>query len=744
MLTKDPASVPFSTPAPNRTIQSLVTQWEVPILQTYRHLIESAKERGLGEQIVEKYRAAFTPVIAVGGESVFPPETTLELASAAVISIWMLAKQDLGHKNQLTYEDAEAWFFGQDNQGKLGLHSDMWTNLAVFERLEAKKFGKSFFELMPYVLELFQTDDHDQSLEIASTRRDKRKRIEGVFYTPSDVAEYIVEEVGANWDHGATLPLSNRTWLDPSCGAGVFFLAILKRAQLQGSLLSLATNNLYGIDKSPFAIQSCAFTVVNYLAVQAHREGLSGWRLWQAVRSNLAVADSTLIGGIGSSDVANSQLRMRVRTLEKRAVLEGISNSICIEDTKAQSARLPACGGTTEQEVAYRFLGDLFPECENGVDFLIGNPPYSASTDEKFQRIRARIFESSAPGKDGNIFTLFIEMMWKFTRAQESKAGLVVPLSIAYSNNRCCRVIRSLIEKSFARFRFSFFDRTPDSLFGDAVKTRNCIILMDSKTGPQTIIETGAILRWTSRNRYQLFGSISYAMLDSLPIGDFIPKLGSDLEVGVYETMRGYDRIGSMWNGVTFSRFVGREEDRSNVYYYNLAYNWLSVFRAIPIDEDNDSSISRSLKGLWCKGELEADFVFAVLSSRLPYWLWRVEGDGFHVTLSFLNRIPIHISRFSSEAVGTIRALSAELWRSLILNPMVSVNAGRRTINYTPENCSYIVDELDMLVIRGLNLPEAFCPYLKNFVTENIIVGRHMEIQLKTQKKKDTDGSAKR
>ena len=63
------------------------------------------------------------------------------------------------------------------------------------------------------------------------------KRLNGVFYTPADVAEYMAAGVMGERESPDKL-----RFLDPSCGTGVFFVALIRtllRRQRNGELLDL-------------------------------------------------------------------------------------------------------------------------------------------------------------------------------------------------------------------------------------------------------------------------------------------------------------------------------------------------------------------------------------------------------------------------------------------------------------------------------------------------------------------------
>ena len=53
--------------------------------------------------------------------------------------------------------------------------------------------------------------------------------------------------------------------------------------------------------------------------------------------------------------------------------------------------------------------------------------------------------------------------------------------------------------------------------------------------------------------------------------------------------------------------------------------------------------------------EEHAEVVFAILSSRLTYWLWHVEGDGFHVGAWFVKQLPFGRTSFTTDQTRAFR-----------------------------------------------------------------------------------------
>jgi len=99
----------------------------------------------------------------------------------------------------------------------------------------------------------------------------KEKKEKGQYYTPPEIVNYILDEVG--YRTGAGIIGANKRLIDPACGSGSFLVAAAKRLvetykgnanQIDdpASVLDRVQNNLYGFDLNPFA---CYLSEVNLL-----------------------------------------------------------------------------------------------------------------------------------------------------------------------------------------------------------------------------------------------------------------------------------------------------------------------------------------------------------------------------------------------------------------------------------------------------------------------------------------------
>jgi hypothetical protein len=147
------------------------------------------------------------------------------------------------------------------------------------------------------------------------------------------------------------------------------------------------------------------------------------------------------------------------------------------------------------------------------------------------------------------------------------------------------------------------------------------------------------------------------------------------------------------------------------------------VYRPFSLQDDSPHPLSESsIHCLEFRSEQEAEAGFAVMSSRLAFWLWHVLGDGFHVTGWLFERIPFARSSMTREKLGALADVGAALWEELQGHRIVSVNGGKRTIAFRPLACNKLRDVIDEILIGAAGLPGEFAGELKNFVQQTVLV----------------------
>ena len=94
------------------------------------------------------------------------------------------------------------------------------------------------------------------------------------------------------------------------------------------------------------------------------------------------------------------------------------------------------------------------------------------------------------------------------------------------------------------------------------------------------------------------------------------------------------------------------------------AYNFLNVYRPtslLPDEQNIPLGKAQSITPEF-KNEAEARAAFAILSSRLVFWLWHVLGDGFHVSSWLFKAIPFGKDSFTEKEFSSLSHLGNSLW----------------------------------------------------------------------------------
>lgn len=564
--------------------------------------------------------------------------------------------------------EAQRWFVGDD--------------ASKFPQAEDEPFApdaqlpppSETWALLPYLLDPLgpgtrRSVAKDECQQDARLRRKTR----GVFYTPSDLAEFMIRQVESE---------ITDTWLDPACGTGVF----LRIPLLQSASLS----TVFGCDVSELALEMCAFVLLASLDTSAL--GRRPWAVWQMIRNNLACIDSLLL--LPGSSISISERRDQKVAINDVLMKGGVPD--------------PA-----DDNTAATHLGDIFPELVEGARSVVMNPPYAAlGTD--VHHLRPRFETLAATGSPStNTFVPFIEQGLRLMDQNSGRFCAVVPLSIATSSQGEIRKLRSIIEQDFKGTRyFRFFDRAPDALFGDDVKTRNAVMTVHSN-GPD-LTATTSLYKWTSGQRHRVFLRATQATPVGTSIERLIPKIGSEAESELYSRLR-VDGMDALRSGVMAHRTTrvidydfSAHQERPEILIAPTAYNWLNCLRATSpaLDMGFDSTVG--YHHLTFQSSEDAWAAYAVVSSRLVLWLWRTEADAFHVTRDFLLNIPVSPESLGRRIRAELIDLGRALWKEAVASPSISVNKARTSVGFRVDPEAFILDDIDGVLADALGLNMSF------------------------------------
>jgi hypothetical protein len=572
-----------------------------------------------------------------------------DLAASAVVLNWLVAVSSGGISRTANLCDAEKWFHGSE-EGHLTSELARGDNEDICRIFQSVHLDDNFLEVLPYAVEVFET----RGEIISKTGRNRRhKRARGIFYTPGDLAQWIVREVVRQQE---AIDVEKRCWLDPACGTGSLLRAVQVHLLEKGaftigsSCFDYSAHNLYGIDSSHSAIQSISY-LLTIFAIKNHKNFTSQpVNYVRRLSENFIVADA-----------------LRVSNGE---------------------------------------LSSLFPGTNGRFDFVISNPPYIKS--------------SSSPSNRIQLVPSFINLLARLSKPGQSAGAMVGPLSITHSTRKEYKDLRKSMWSANS-WTLCNFDRTPDSLFGDDVKTRNTVVFFRNTANSESISST-ELMRWSSRTRNELFDNVKTTKVPVEFRDSVIPKCSDEIGFRML-TLLYSDADRHSISDVLRRVETGRLPTTARWLLKNqpTAYNWLPF--SVHESKDRRDPDARYWTGV---DERACFSTFAYLNSALTYWLWRVWADGFHLTDRFIKDLPLDLRISGNQRLAD---LGAELWKEMQNTPIETSNAGVRSVTYSPLGSGELLDEIDSFVLDTFGLPEESKNYLRDFIHRTIVAGRDRELE---------------
>ncbi|HWB33597.1 MAG TPA: N-6 DNA methylase [Acidobacteriaceae bacterium] len=620
------------------------------------------------------------------GFSVSPSKVILKRSAADMIarhvcSQWVVGFA-LGHLSINTGLIAGLEWFDRESVYLPAIRSlnDAAVTLALNHLREVAE-PAALSDLLPYILDPHGPGSRLSVMRDPSTKTARAiRRVHGVFYTPADVAEYMVQAAFAD----ANVDLEELRVFDPACGTGVFLRAALCTLHAMGFDAQYASQHcLFGVDIDPWSVDGAAYVLLHDVLSMSENQAIEPASLWRAIRSNLAVADALSI------DPADAPSRLGLFEL--------------------RSERL-------------RFsLADVFPSMGRAPNVIIGNPPYAAITGRRDLAELAHVF-TTFPMKGlgaGDMHPLFFEQMVRLA-GQSASGALVIPLAIAFSGGQQYFAMRQLIEQTSGTWKFSFFDREPHALFGEDVKTRNTIITWSRTANDRTSRKmTGPLLKWRGHDRARMLRDIRHTELHS-SIANGIPKLSSNLQSETLDRLIAQnctmsDLVKCFYSTSLEHTFAA---DPKTLFVGGTAYNFLNVLFRPPARLQPQTGImsTNTMHALTFSTVKDAFAAFALLSSGVSFWLWHIQGDGFHLSKNFLENFPIGPNLFDAKTFERLSRAGLELWHDLQSHPVESMNRGKVSLSFPATRLRKQQRITDGIIIKAARLPSGFLDELDHFI----------------------------
>ena len=408
---------------------------------------------------------------------------------------------------------------------------------------------------------------------------------------------------------------------------------------------------------------------------------------------------------------------------DNQKILDFISNSIWGIDKSniaTETCRVVILMGVLKRIRDFSFINELWDVLEKNIvcgdsldmenvlssnvkfprkfSCIIGNPPYVT--------VSAR----------GNLFISFVNNLINYSD-KDSCSSLIVPLSICYSQvSEFVNLRNRIFDEQDVKWEFYNYDRSPDSLFGDQVKTRNTILFRTSNVEEKAFYTT-RLQRWTSENRRDLFSNIEQVQFNSCRFL-VIPKIASEVEKIAFERL-------SVGENSIWQLCVNYNSDFS-VAVNGKAYNWLCAYAQIPpsTDEYGNPYIPGSMKMFNFFSDKDKYLFIALLCNRVAYWYWSVIGDGFHLNTSLLQNLKIGKDDFDENSFNRLSEIGKLYSECLVRYPVKSYNSQKCIINYNHLKCREYFSEAEKIIIKNIGIPIEFEEYIEEWYDRQVLCGR--------------------
>ena len=499
-----------------------------------------------------------------------------------------------------------------------------------------------------------------------------RKNI-GVYYTPSFIADYVARKTLSLWILSMDeIPDVNEiSILDPTAGAGSFLLSsapyihtlLCQNHDKQISRRKIATSCLYGVDMDLGATEVCMVRLALWVYEDSNAENYYG----------------------------NSLLNIK----------SGNSLPVPIEDNNyGESTK-------SSENIIQPFKWEkeyphIFRREDPGFQILIGNPPFgnilgSQAKEKLAEQSRMHLNEVSVAFMEQEINIL----------ASGGCLGNILPGSVIVNTN--LNSSRELLQEKFPRVELSYYGTRPTRLFPEA-EIRIAILhgygaKLNKYPGE---LWTSLGLKFSSKNRKQVFDLISFSRADDLCIDSRLPKVGNEFVRKILKKLLDFER--KIWNAEVLGSKTGYK-----VIFRTTGGYWINALLEFPYKG------SSKLVPLFFTTPWERDFAHIVLNSSLFYLFWASYGNLRDVTRSIVRLFPFPQENQLIDIAPQLEKLRKDvescIWNSFIPSQHEPGKGGRRGELHMSE-CRHILDQCDRMVGPLYNLSNSEIEYVLSFDKE--------------------------
>jgi len=333
-----------------------------------------------------------------------------------------------------------------------------------------------------------------------------------------------------------------------------------------------------------------------------------------------------------------------------------------------------------------------------GFDVIIGNPPYVALTEIKYNLTNYKTISC------GDIYALCLERSVTELLLRSGRIGMIVPISIVSTDGY--KSLRSVMGEGFYHANFGV---RPSKLF-DGVDKRLTIILSNREKNRNY---TTKYYRWTSEERENLFSKISFQISnDNTFCISGYPKTSSIIERDILEKLEKRPPVSAYL--VKYSQFKIR-------YTRKLQY-FIQFFEEPPIilNERDEVLKPTELKEINIINDKTRYILICTLNSNLFFWFFIAFSDCRNVNLREIINFPVEVENVNEAMLKQYRLLADELMIDFKKNAVFQTRNDKRAgtlqiQSYQPRLSKPIIDEIDKVLARHYGFTEEELDFIINY-----------------------------
>ena len=322
---------------------------------------------------------------------------------------------------------------------------------------------------------------------------------------------------------------------------------------------------------------------------------------------------------------------------------------------------------------------------EGGFDVVIGNPPY---LERKQVNYAVRDYKTTGSGA---IHAFCMERSSQLLKDTGSMS-MIVPMAIVSTQRM--EVVQRILDDSRALW-YSNYSWRPGKLFDTVNRALTIFVAAHSRNGET--FSTG-YQKWISEDRSLLMQRINYAQVPGRRMSFWIPKIGSNIEVGLITKVATVKpNLGGL---------IKKNGDR--IYYRTTGGLYWKVFTDFAPAFKLDGVAGHSSRETWftVSDKNTLKICIAILSSSLYWWWYTLSSNLRDLNPSDLNNFPVPESVLSDRSLCV---LGDEYLADLKRNSRVLVRHQKQT--GTTESQLFkvvmskpIIDKIDIALSRHYEL----------------------------------------